>query len=109
MTILQRYIIKTVLTATALVVLVMVGLIFLVDVLDELRDVGTGDYGFPQALLHVVLLMPHNLYQFFPMMVLLGGVIGLGILASHQELVVMRAAGVQSVKLRAPLLWQRCC
>jgi lipopolysaccharide export system permease protein len=99
MSILQRYIAKMVLLATALVVLVMTGLIFVINLLDELRDVGTGDYGFQQALIHVVLEMPHNIYQFFPMIVLLGGVLGLGVLASNQELVVMRAGGFSVRKI----------
>lgn len=99
MNILQRYIAKVVLIATALVVLAMTGLIFVINLLDELRDVGTGYYGFQQALIHVILEMPHNLYQFFPMIVLLGGVLGLGVLSANQELVVMRAAGFSVRKI----------
>jgi len=93
MNILQRYIARMVITASALVVLMMTALTLVINLLDELRDVGTGDYGFLQALMHVMYVLPHNLYQYFPMLVLISGVIGLGILASHQELVVMRTAG----------------
>jgi lipopolysaccharide export system permease protein len=38
--------------------------------------------------------MPYQVYLFFPMASLLGSLIGLGILANHSELVVMRAAGM---------------
>jgi lipopolysaccharide export system permease protein len=93
MKILHRYIAKSVIAATALVLLVMVGLIFIIDFLEELKDVGSGDYGFAQAFVHVLLEAPRHLYQFFPMLVLIGGVVGLGILSAHQELVVMRTAG----------------
>lgn len=93
MSILYRYIAKTVIAATSLVLVVMTGLIFIISFLDELRDVGTGEYGFMQVLLHVILELPHSLYQFFPMLVLLGGVLGLGVLSSNRELVVMRTAG----------------
>jgi lipopolysaccharide export system permease protein len=93
MSILHRYIARNVIAATTLVLLVMVGLIFIIDFLEELKDVGTGDYGFVQAFVHVALEFPRHLYQFFPMLVLIGGVIGLGVLSAHQELVVMRAAG----------------
>jgi lipopolysaccharide export system permease protein len=103
MSILQRYIAKMVISASALVVLVMTALIFVFGLLDELRDVGTGDYGFLQALLHVIYILPHNLYQYFPMLVLISGVIGLGILASHQELVVMRTAGFSVSKIAMSL------
>jgi lipopolysaccharide export system permease protein len=93
MTILHRYIARTVIAATGLVILVMMALTFLIDFLDEMKDVGTADYGFWQAFIHVLLEFPRSLYQFFPMLLLMGGVIGLGVLSSNQELVVMRAAG----------------
>jgi lipopolysaccharide export system permease protein len=93
MSILHRYIVKTVISATALVIIVMMALTFLIDFLDEMKDVGTADYGFWQAFVHVLLEFPRSLYQFFPMMLLMGGVMGLGVLSSNQELVVMRTAG----------------
>jgi lipopolysaccharide export system permease protein len=93
MKILHRYIARNVIAATALVLLVMIGLLFVIDFLEELKDVGSGDYGFAQALVHVMLEAPRHLYQFFPMLVLIGGVVGLGVLSAQQELVVMRAAG----------------
>jgi lipopolysaccharide export system permease protein len=104
MSILQRYIARTVISATVLVVLVMIALVFVINTLDELRDVGTGDYGLLQALTHVVLELPHNLYQYFPMLVLMGGILGLGILASHQELVVMRTAGFSVRKIAGAMV-----
>lgn len=93
MTILHRYIAKTIILTSIVVILVVVGLSFFVNLLAELRDVGTGDYTFVHALINVLLRLPHDVYQFFPMLVLLGGVIGLGILSSHHELLVMRTSG----------------
>lgn len=92
--ILSRYIAKMVILATLLVMAVVLGLAFFINLLTELRDIGVGDYGFMQAILHALLELPYNIYAFFPMLVLLGGVIGLSTLASHQELVVMRVSGV---------------
>ncbi len=99
MGILFRYIVKSVMSATGLVILVMMGLILIINFLDELRDIGTGDYGFLQAIFHVLLELPNNIYHFFPMIALLGAVLGLGILASHQELIVMRASGFSTRKI----------
>lgn len=99
MSILHRYIAKTIMAATALVVLVMVALVFLINFLDEMKDVGTADYGFWQAFIHVLLEFPRTLYQFFPMLMLMGGVIGLGVLSSNRELVVMRTAGFSVRKI----------
>jgi lipopolysaccharide export system permease protein len=42
----------------------------------------------------VLLEMPYEVYLFFPMASLLGCLIGLGMMANHRELVVMRASGM---------------
>lgn len=99
MSILQRYIAKTVLMATLSVVAIVMGLAFFIGLLGELKDIGVGDYGFMQAMMHVVLRLPHSLYQFFPMLVLVGGVFGLGILSSNRELTVMRTSGISIAKI----------
>lgn len=90
---LHRYIAKTVILATLLVMVVILGLAFFINLLGELRDIGVGDYGLMQAALHALLELPYNIYAFFPMLVLLGGLLGLGMLASYQELIVMRISG----------------
>lgn len=97
--IIHRYIAKTVITTTLLVVLVVMALTYFINLLGELRDIGVGDYGVAQAALHSLLELPHNIYQFFPMLVLLGGLMGLGILASNHELIVMRVSGISINKI----------
>ena len=47
-----------------------------------------------QATVYALLRLPGFLYQFFPAAGLLGGLLGLGLLASRSELTAMRAAGV---------------
>jgi len=95
-TIIGRYIAKTVILATLLVILVVTGLTYLIDLLGELKDIGSGDYGVLQAVIHSSLILPNHIYVFFPMLVLLGGLTGLGSLAAYQELVVMRASGMSA-------------
>ena len=97
--ILARYITKSVISATLLVMLVVVGVAYFINLLSELRDIGVGDYGFMQAALHALLELPYNIYAFFPMLVLLGGLLGLSMLASQQELIVMRVSGVSLFKI----------
>lgn len=97
--ILQRYIAKSVVLATLMVIAIVLGLTFFINLLGELRDVGVGDYGFFEATLHALLELPYNIYAFYPMLVLLGGLMGLSMLASHQELVVMRVSGVSIQKI----------
>lgn len=92
--ILNRYIIKTVLFASLLLFFVVLALTYFINFLTELHDIGTGDYGVLQAALHVLLELPHAVYQFFPMLILLSGLFGLGLLASYQELMMMRVSGL---------------
>lgn len=93
MNILSRYIAKYIMIATILVMLVVASLTFIISLLGELRDIGIGDYGFTQAIIHSLFQLPHNLYNFFPMVILLGTMMGLGTLSYHQELIAMRTSG----------------
>lgn len=92
--ILDRYIAKTVLSSIALVTLMLIGLQIFILFVNQLEDLGKLDYGMWQATVFVLLQMPYQVYLFFPMASLLGSLIGLGVLANHSELVVMRAAGM---------------
>ncbi len=91
--ILQRYIAKTLVMTTAFTSLVLISVLFLMVLLAELKDIGTGDYGFVQAIAYVFLRLPNALYQFSPILLLLGCIVGLNVLTTHRELTVMRAAG----------------
>ncbi len=97
--ILHRYIAKTVILATLLVMVVVMGLTYFINLLGELRDIGVGDYGFWQAAMHALLELPYTVYTFFPMLVLLGGLLGLSILGAHHELIIMRVSGVSVRKI----------
>lgn len=92
--ILQRYIAKTIITSTLLVLLVLLALYTFMDFIAELDDLGEGSYGLTQILLYLLLTMPKRIYELLPVAALLGSVLGLGTLASQSELVAMRAAGV---------------
>ena len=94
MKLLDRYIAKSVLSAIGLVTLMLVGLQIFILFVHELGDIGKGNYGIGQAAIFVLLQMPYQVYLFFPMASLLGCLIGLGVMANHRELVVMRAAGM---------------
>jgi lipopolysaccharide export system permease protein len=94
MKILQRYLNKTLLEMTALVFLIVAGLEVFILFLGELRDIGHGEYTLFSAFIYVVLDLPTELYMLFPMLGLLGILLGLGILANHHELMVLRVSGL---------------
>ncbi|MCK1890503.1 LptF/LptG family permease, partial [Legionella pneumophila] len=48
--------------------------------------------------------MPYQVYLFFPIASLLGCLVGLGVLANHSELVVMRAAGISIGQITGAVL-----
>ncbi|GGI85889.1 LPS export ABC transporter permease LptG [Legionella impletisoli] len=91
---LNRYIAKNVLSAIALVTLMLAGLQIFILFVNQLDDLGKANYGIMQVAGFVMLQMPYQVYLFFPMASLLGSLIGLGIMANYHELVVMRAAGM---------------
>lgn len=104
MRILRRYISKNILSAIALVSLVLISLMLFVMLSAEFSDIGTGNYDTMHALTYVIMNLPANIYQFLPIAGLLGSLIGLSLLASRSELIVMRAAGVSIVKISSVVL-----
>lgn len=91
--ILDIYIARTLLGTTAISLSVLVGLSGLIKFIEQMKKVGTGSYDMTTAGVYVLLSLPREIEQFFPMATLIGGLIGMGMLASHSELVIMQAAG----------------
>lgn len=94
MKLIDRYIAKTVLASIALVTLMLTGLQLFILFVNELGDLGRGNYHLGEALKVVMLEVPEQVYLFFPVACLLGALVGLGNLATHRELLVMQASGV---------------
>lgn len=108
MKLLDSYIGKTVLMAVAMVLLVLVGLDGTFAFLAELKELER-EYQAPQALLFIVMTLPRRIYDFMPVAVLIGCLVGMGTLANTSELTVIRAAGVSIARLVyaavRPVLW----
>ena len=110
MKLLDRYIGVTVAGSTLIVLLVLLALFSFGSFVTELNAVGKGDYTLTVAAEYVLLTLPRVAYQLFPVVALLGSVIGLGLLASNNELLVMRAAGISVGRItlavmKVGLLW----
>ncbi|MCX4025736.1 LPS export ABC transporter permease LptG [Endozoicomonas sp. SM1973] len=89
----DRYIATSVLSATFLVLLVIVSLDMLFAFVAELASM-KASYQLLEVLQYIGLSIPNRIYKFIPFSALIGCLVGLGALASNSELVVMRAAGV---------------
>lgn len=94
MKLVERYIIRTVSGSLALVLFILTGLQGFILFVNQLGDLGKADFGMLQAMVYVGLEIPYQVYLFFPMASLLGCLVGLGVMATNHELVVLRAAGM---------------
>lgn len=104
MKLLEKYIAKTVLLSIGLVTLMLAGLQVFILFVNQLDNLGKGDYNIIQAAWFVCLQMPYQVYLFFPMASLLGCLIGLGVLANNHELIVMRASGMSIMQVTQAVL-----
>lgn len=101
---LNLYISKTIWSTIALVLIVFLGLTLFVNLITEVEQIGKGSYHFIEAISYVLLNLPLVVYQIFPTTVLIGVLLGLGTLASHSELVIMRASGMSLKRIAAIVL-----
>ena len=99
MKILDRHIGFHVIRDTLLTLMVLLAVFSLVDFLDDLSDVGKGSYTTAAAIQYMLLTMPNRIFILFPVAGIIGSLIGLGSLAAHRELVVIRASGVSSLRI----------
>jgi len=106
---LQRYIAKTILASTFMVLLVLLGLYTFMDFITELDELGKGQYQLGDVFTYMMLSMPKRIYELLPVAALLGSVLGLGNLASQSELVAMRAAGVSIQKINKSVIIVALC
>jgi lipopolysaccharide export system permease protein len=96
MMLLRVYLVKAVLRGVATVLAVLVAVTSVIELVGQLNDVGTGDYGLQQAVLYIALNIPRTIFTTLPIAALIGTLLSLGNLAVHRELIVMRASGVSS-------------
>jgi lipopolysaccharide export system permease protein len=94
MRILNHYLFRAIAGSTGLVMLVMLSLGGFVEFISQLDDIGQGDYDMVSAIQFVLLKQPRLAAGLLPVSALLGTLLGLGALASHSELIIMRAAGI---------------
>ena len=104
MNMLDRYVMRSVLSLTALVMAVVLALAVLFTFIAEQGDTGVGHYTSLEALWYSLMSLPQQAWELLPIGALLGSLLGLGQLASGSELTVMRAAGVSVWRLAGSVL-----
>ena len=96
--ILSQYMLRTIMTSTALVLVVLLALAGLFEFIAELDDT-QGNYQTPQAILYTALRLPNLAFEMLPVAALIGSLLGLGAMASNSEIIVMRSAGLSVRRL----------
>src|SRR3569832_586961 len=77
----------------------LIGLDALQIFLRELNDIGTGQYTLAKAVTFTLLTAPRRAYQWFGYAALIGGLLGMGVLAARGELTALRAAGLSKLRI----------
>ena len=111
MGILDKYVGKQVVLTIILVSIFLLLLTGLITFIDQMRYIGRGEIGFTFLIGYLGLQLPGLFVLFFPIAVLLGGVIGLGLLARNSELIILQSVGISragivlsALKLVFPLI-----
>lgn len=94
MTRLERYIAVATLKALLLTSAVLTFLFSLLEFVNQLHDVGKGNYRLIDACVYVLLTAPARLLELMPAAMLFACLFALGALATRSELTAMRAIGI---------------
>lgn len=94
------YLARTVVVNVLLVLFMLTMLAGIINFVSEIHVTYSHEhYTLWDAVVYTVMKMPGGVYDMFTVSVLLGALLGLGELASHNELTVLRAAGVSAARL----------
>ncbi len=94
----DQYTFKTSLLFTLFCLLLLIIIESFFTFLNELQDLGDDHYQLSNMMLYILYDMPARVYRIFPMALLLGTLLGLGQLASHNELTAIRTAGFSKAR-----------
>jgi len=103
-TILNRYLLRQFLLGYGVTAGALAALLWLLQLMDFLEDVGAGRMSLVPALLHAALPVPETLVTMLPVITVLATASVLSLLQSHSEIVVIRAAGWSVQRLAAAAL-----
>jgi len=101
---LRTYLAREIYGATLFVFAAFLALFAFFDLINELGDLGTGNYRLRHALAVVALTIPGHVYELFPVVVLIGTLYALSHLAANSEYTVMRGSGLSPWRAAMMLL-----
>lgn len=90
---LTRYLGREVAASSLLVFAALLALFSFFDLINELRDLGQGNYRLGRVLFYVLLNAPGHAYELAPIAALIGTLTALSLLVANSEYTVIRAGG----------------
>ena len=93
---LGRYLSREIWLAVSFVLLALMALFFVLDLMQELQEVGRAQYKLQHAALFVALELPAIAYQVMPIAALIGTIYALAQFAANSEFTIMRASGMST-------------
>lgn len=99
LSILDRHIGRGIFISTVFVFGVLLALSIFIIFVQAMADFGKFSFGLPELVHYVVMSQPRKLYELFPVIVLIGAIMGLSAMALNSELIAMRAAGVSIARI----------
>jgi lipopolysaccharide export system permease protein len=90
----RRLFYADIVSAVAFVAAAFLSLSFFIDFIDQLGDVGQGNYTMLHAALYSLLLVPGHFYEIAPIAVLIGTIYTLSRMAQSSEYTILRTGGL---------------
>ncbi len=104
MKILDKYIIRTILIHTVVVMIILSAVHFIFTLLAELPDAGHGNYNMIEIFIYTIMRLPADIYVISPIIILIGMILGLGNLSENQELTVIKGSGFSVYRISYQVL-----
>lgn len=95
----DRYIMRQFLFGIFPALLLLLALFSFMALAEELEAVGMGSFTLPDAMMVVFLTSPKRIVELLPITALLGGLLGLGTMANHREIIAMRTIGISKERI----------
>jgi lipopolysaccharide export system permease protein len=104
MILLDRYLFKQFTAIMVLVLTALLAIYLLVDFFERIDDFMQAGKPLSLAIKYLFLKIPLIIEQLTPITILLGGVIALGLINHHGELIAIKAAGTSTFRITVPIM-----
>jgi len=101
---LDRYIFKQFAKNLVLVMAALMTIYFLIDFFERVDDFIENQKSLGLAAKYFVLKIPLIIEQLTPIIILLGGIIVLGLLIHHREILALKAGGIHTFRITFPII-----